>query len=64
MFLLVCIGKEGIEIVVNEKIDLVFFDINFSDINGYEVFEILKVGKEMKDIVVIVVSVNVMLKDI
>lgn len=57
-------GKEGIEIVANEKIDLVLLDINLPDINGYEVFEILKAGKETKDIAVIAVSANAMPKDI
>ncbi|MEH7169446.1 substrate-binding domain-containing protein, partial [Priestia megaterium] len=59
-----CTGKEGIEIVANEKIDLVLLDINLPDINGYEVFEILKAGKETKDIAVIAVSANAMPKDI
>ncbi|OXS77864.1 substrate-binding domain-containing protein [Domibacillus enclensis] len=56
-------GKEGLE-RAKENIDLILLDINLPDINGYEVFDMLKKNKETKDIAVIAVSANAMPQDI
>jgi ribose transport system substrate-binding protein len=51
-------GKEGLELASKEKVDLILLDINLPDMNGYEVFGILKTSMKTKDIKVIAISAN------
>ncbi|WML58055.1 substrate-binding domain-containing protein [Neobacillus sp. PS2-9] len=57
-------GKEGLEMAMTEKVDLILLDLDLPDIHGYEVFDILKIGAKTKDIPVIAVSANAMPQDI
>jgi ribose transport system substrate-binding protein len=57
-------GKEGLKMASDEKVDLILLDLTLPDINGYEVFEILKTNDQTKDIPVIALSANVMPQDI
>lgn len=47
-------GKEGIDIIQKEKIDVILLDLNMPEMSGFEVLE--KLRGEIKDIPVIVVS--------
>jgi len=49
-------GKDAIEIVNNEKIDLILLDIMMPDMDGYEVCERLKANNVTKDIPIIFIT--------
>ncbi len=51
-------GKEGIEILTKEKIDLMFVDIYMPVMDGMEMLEHVRDHPNFKDIPVIVVSVE------
>jgi len=51
-------GKEALNKVKNEKIDLIILDINLPDINGYDVFKIILENKKTSKIPVIVFSAS------
>ncbi|XJZ27976.1 substrate-binding domain-containing protein [Bacillota bacterium Lsc_1132] len=57
-------GKEGLYMASYEKVDLILLDLNLLDIDGYEVFNVLKMNEQTKDIPVIAVSANAMPGDI
>ncbi|MFC0471217.1 substrate-binding domain-containing protein [Halalkalibacter kiskunsagensis] len=57
-------GKEGLEKAAFEKVDLILLDLSLPDMNGYEVFDMLKAKEQTKDIAVIAVSANAMPLDI
>lgn len=49
-------GKEGLEIVRQEKPDLVLLDLMMPDLDGWEVFQQMKAEEATRDIPVIVVT--------
>ena len=49
-------GKEAIEALKTEKVDMILLDIMMPEMNGYEVLEVLKNDSELKNIPVIVIS--------
>ena len=49
-------GKDALEILNDEKIDLILLDIMMPDMDGFEVCEILKENKNTKDIPVIFIT--------
>jgi len=49
-------GKEGLEILSGNWIDLVFVDINMPVMNGEEMIEHMKANEETRDIPIIVIS--------
>jgi len=49
-------GREAIETLKTEKVDMILLDIMMPEMNGYEVLEILKNDDELKNIPVIVIS--------
>lgn len=49
-------GREGIEIIRREKPDLVLLDLMMPDIDGWEVYQQMKVDPELRHIPVIVVT--------
>ncbi|WP_245947341.1 substrate-binding domain-containing protein [Bacillus taeanensis] len=57
-------GKEGLELAAKEKVDLILLDLNLPDLDGYEVFNLLKENEKTKDTAVIAVSANAMPEDI
>ncbi|WP_413300945.1 substrate-binding domain-containing protein [Bacillus sp. 1P10SD] len=57
-------GKEGLEMALSEKVDLILLDLNLPDTHGYDIFDRLKKLKQTKDIAVIAVSANAIPQDI
>ncbi len=57
-------AQSGIKIAMSHKPDIILMDINLPGMNGYEALEILKTSDNTKDIPVIAISANAMLKDI
>jgi PAS domain S-box-containing protein len=57
-------GKEGLEIVAKQPIDLILLDLNLPDLDGYEVLDGLKLNPKTRNIPVIAVSANAMPEDI
>jgi PAS domain S-box-containing protein len=57
-------GQEGIEVALNEKVDLILLDIHLPDMSGYEVFEILQENEITKSIPVIALSAYAMKDEI
>jgi diguanylate cyclase (GGDEF)-like protein len=49
-------GKDAMEIIIEEKIDLILLDIMMPDIDGYEVCRKLKINSKTKDIPVIFIT--------
>lgn len=49
-------GWEGIEVIRREKPDLVLLDLTMPDIDGWEVYQQMKVDPELRHIPVIVVT--------
>jgi len=49
-------GREGMEIVLREKPDLVLLDLMMPDMDGWEVYQQIKANEETKPIPVIVVT--------
>ncbi len=49
-------GKEALEVLKNNQVDLVMTDINMPEMNGLELIEALKSNPETKKIPVIVIS--------
>ena len=49
-------GKEGIELVRQEKPDLVLLDLMMPDMDGWEVYQQMKADEATRDIPVIVVT--------
>ena len=49
-------GKEAVEALKTEKVDMILLDIMMPEMNGYEVLEILKNDNELKNIPVVVIS--------
>lgn len=49
-------GKDALEILDEEQIDLILLDIMMPDMNGYEVCEILKANPKTKDIPIIFIT--------
>jgi signal transduction histidine kinase/DNA-binding NarL/FixJ family response regulator len=56
-------GKETIELLQNNKVDMVFLDLLMPNMNGYEVLEELQKNRNFQDIPVVVVSANVFDED-
>jgi signal transduction histidine kinase/CheY-like chemotaxis protein len=57
-------GKEGLDIIFNEHIDLILLDMNLPDMTGYEVIEILQKNERTNHIPVIALSANAMPEEI
>ncbi|HZG60066.1 MAG TPA: ATP-binding protein [Anoxybacillus sp.] len=57
-------GQEGMEVALNEKVDLILLDINLPDMSGYEVFEMLQENEITKPIPVIALSAYAMQDEI
>jgi CheY-like chemotaxis protein len=51
-------GKEGLDIALNEHIDLILLDMNLPDMTGYEAIEILQKNEWANHIPVIALSAN------
>ncbi len=49
-------GREGLEIIKDQKPDLVLLDLMMPDLDGWEVYQQMKADKETTDIPVIVVT--------
>ena len=49
-------GKEALELLQNNWVDIVFSDINMPEMNGIEMIRELRENEEFKDIPVIVIS--------
>ena len=49
-------GKQGLEVIREEKPDLVLLDLMMPDMDGWEVYQQLKADQETRDIPVIVVT--------
>jgi two-component system cell cycle response regulator DivK len=56
-------GRDGLAKAIANKPDLIITDINLPDIDGYEVTDTLKKGKDTSHIPVIAMTANVMKKD-
>lgn len=56
-------GKEGLTKAKECRPDIVITDINLPDIDGYEITDVLKKGKETAHIPIIAMTANVMKKD-
>jgi DNA-binding response OmpR family regulator len=57
-------GKEGLEMAVEEKPDVVLLDVNMPVMNGFEMLEALKKNPESTDCVVMMVTVYSQKEDI
>ncbi|MCE7578676.1 response regulator [Aliivibrio fischeri] len=51
-------GQEALDVIHQERIDLVLLDIHMPIMDGFEVIERLKNNEETKDIPIIVITVN------
>jgi PleD family two-component response regulator len=51
-------GEEGLEKLKINKVDLIILDLGLPGINGFEVCRQIKQDAELKDIVVVIVSVK------
>ena len=49
-------GREGLEMIKNQKPDLVLLDLMMPDLDGWEVYQQMKADKNTTDIPVIVVT--------
>ncbi len=49
-------GKEGLEVVRRERPDLVLLDLMMPDMDGWEVYQLMKASPELSKIPVIVVT--------
>ncbi|HXV42774.1 MAG TPA: response regulator [Anaerolineae bacterium] len=56
-------GKDGLAKAISNRPDIIITDINLPDIDGYEITDTLKKGKETAHIPVIAMTANVMKKD-
>jgi len=56
-------GKEGIELAVSKRPDLIFLDLRLPDIDGIDVLKSLKQNKITVTIPVVIVTANVMSED-
>ena len=52
-------GKSAIEIVKEDKIDLILLDIMMPEMDGFEVCEILKADTKLQDIPIVFITANV-----
>ncbi|WP_157950976.1 PAS domain S-box protein [Peribacillus acanthi] len=57
-------GQEGLKMAADLEFDLILLDINLPDLNGYEVFNILKSEEKTKAIPIIALSANAMESEI
>jgi signal transduction histidine kinase len=57
-------GEEGIEIAIQQPLDLILLDLNLPDMNGFEVLEKIKRNPKTEGIPVIALSANAMTNDI
>ena len=57
-------GKDALQIVANEKIDLILLDIMMPDMDGYEVCQKLKMDEKNKNIPIIFITVKTSEEDI
>jgi two-component system response regulator MprA len=57
-------GKEGLEIMANEKPDLIVLDIEMPVMNGHEMLKQLRDHPELRDIPVIMCTMSDKVKDI
>jgi PAS domain S-box-containing protein len=53
-------GKEGIEIVKEQQINLILLDLQLGEMNGFQVFEYLLSNRLIEDIPVLALSANAM----
>lgn len=49
-------GKEALETILNETPDIVFLDVMMPEMNGYDVCQIIKKEKEMKNVYIIMLT--------
>ena len=56
-------GKEALEVLNTNTIDLVFMDIIMPNLNGYETIKIMKKNDKLKSIPIVVISANVFEED-
>jgi two-component system, OmpR family, response regulator VicR len=49
-------GREGLQLIAESKPDLVLLDLMMPDIDGWDVYQQMKAGEEMRSIPVIVVT--------
>jgi two-component system response regulator VicR len=49
-------GKEGLEVIRQEKPDLILLDLMMPEVDGWEVYRQMKADEQVKDIPVIVVT--------
>ena len=54
---------EGLELIEQDKPDLILLDINLPEMNGYEVMECLQTNAKTRDIPVVAISANAMPSD-
>ena len=57
-------GLKGLEIIKQQKPDLILLDINLPDISGLDISRQLKENKQFKNIPIIALSANAMSDDI
>lgn len=57
-------GELCIDLAISHKPDLILLDINLPGIDGYEVFKLLRLHEETKNIPVVAISAHAMPKDI
>ena len=51
-------GKQGFEIALEQKPDLILLDVNLPRLNGFDLCQIVKTNKKTKDIPVIILSAS------
>jgi two-component system cell cycle response regulator DivK len=56
-------GETGIQMILEEKPDLVFLDINLPDIDGFEVVKHIRTMSEVKETPIIALTANAMIGD-
>ncbi|WP_407267818.1 ATP-binding protein [Radiobacillus sp. PE A8.2] len=57
-------GKDGLDNLIKEKVDLILLDLNLPDMSGYEVIEVIKRHPKIRNIPVIALSANAMPSEI
>ncbi|MBI4691596.1 MAG: response regulator [Nitrospirae bacterium] len=56
-------GKEGLDLIVNEKPDLVFLDVMMPEMSGYDVSKAVKSNLELSNIYIIMLTAKGQLQD-